>query len=166
VSAPTRHKQPVSVLVVVHSAACEILLLQRVSPAGFWQSVTGSLEPGETPFEAALRELGEETGLPCAPGQLVDWQHCNRFEIRPEWRSRYAPGVTHNTEHVFSLCLPATRPVRLAPDEHTAYLWLPPDAAAAKVFSWTNRDAILRLASAAPPGAPNRHGPGSGPAAP
>lgn len=165
-STPGPYKQPESVLVVVHSAAREFLLLQRVSPSGFWQSVTGSLEPGEAPREAALRELEEETGLACTPAQLVDWRHCNRFEIRPEWRSRYAPGVTHNTEHVFSLCLPAARPIRLAPDEHTAYVWLPSDAAAEKVFSWTNREAILRLARAPLPDAPNPYGGGGDAAAP
>ena len=155
-TAPVRFKLPVSVLVVVHTAAPEFLLLERISPAGFWQSVTGSLEPGETPREAALRELEEETGLADDCGQLVDWRHCNRFEIHPDWRGRYAPDVTHNTEHVFSLCLPAARPVRLAAAEHRAQAWLPPAAAAAKVFSWTNRDAILHLARAPVPGARRR----------
>ncbi len=138
-------KQPESVLVVVHTPTLGVLLLERVSPPGFWQSVTGSLEPGETPAEAALRELAEETGLTVDSGRLVDWGRTNRFEIRPEWRSRYAPGTTHNTEHVFSLCLPAPCPVRLAPDEHSDYVWLPQAAAAARAFSWTNREAIERL---------------------
>ena len=138
-------KTPVSVLVVLHTAALQILLLRRVSPPGFWQSVTGSLEAGETPAQAALREIHEETGVEPLPEQLLDWRRTNRFEIRPEWRSRYAPDVTHNIEHVFSMCIPEGHPIRLAPNEHDALMWLPRDAAAAKVFSWTNRDAILQL---------------------
>lgn len=139
------YKLPVSVLVVVHTAAFDILLLQRVSPPGFWQSITGSLEPGESPAEAALREIREETGIAARTSSLVDWRHRNCFAIRDEWRHRYAPDVSHNTEHVFSLCVPDGQPVTLAPDEHDAALWLSRDAAAAKAFSWTNRDAILQL---------------------
>lgn len=144
-TSPPHFKQPVSVLVVVHTAALQILLLERVSPPGFWQSVTGSLEPGETPAQAALREIAEETGVVAASGQLDDWQRCNRFEIRPEWRHRYAPTVTHNVEHVFSLQVADDQPIRLAADEHVALLWLPLEQAAEKVFSWTNRAAILQL---------------------
>ena len=138
-------KQPVSVLVVVHTRTLRFLLLERVSPPGFWQSVTGSLEAGETPAQAALREVAEETGIVVAPGQLDDWRRSNRFEIRPEWRHRYDPTVTHNVEHVFSLQVADDQAVRLAADEHRALLWLPLDQAAEKVFSWTNRDAILQL---------------------
>ncbi|MDT3670704.1 MAG: dihydroneopterin triphosphate diphosphatase [Aromatoleum sp.] len=138
-------KQPVSILVVVHTLTLRILLLERVSPPGFWQSVTGSLEAGETPAQAALREVAEETGIVVAPGQLDDWHRSNRFEIRPEWRHRYDPAVTHNVEHVFSLQVADDQAVRLAADEHRAMLWLPLDQAAEKVFSWTNRDAILQL---------------------
>lgn len=139
------YKQPVSVLVVVHTPTLDILLLERVSPTGFWQSVTGSLEAGETPADAALREIHEETGIEAGRDRLLDWHRSNRFAIRDEWRHRYAADVSHNTEHVFSLCVPEHQPVRLAPDEHDALLWLPREAAAAKVFSWTNRDAILQL---------------------
>ena len=139
------YKQPVSVLVVVHTAALQVLLLERIVPAGFWQSVTGSLEAGERALQAAVRELAEETGIDAATSDLLDWRRTNRFEIRPDWRARYAPGVTHNTEHVFSLCVGAPEPVRLAPAEHRAQLWLPYREAAAKASSWTNRDAILLL---------------------
>lgn len=142
---PGPYKQPVSVLVVVHTAALDVLLLERVVPAGFWQSVTGSLEPGETPLQAALRELAEETGIEAARDDLLDWRRTNRFEIRPDWRARYAPGVTHNTEHVFSLSLARPHSVKLAPTEHRAQLWLPYREAAARSSSWTNRDAILQL---------------------
>lgn len=141
----SRFKRPESVLVLVHTPALEILLLERTEPPGFWQSVTGSLEEDETPLQAACRELAEETGIQVAQDALTDWNRVNRFEIFTRWRHRYAPGVTHNTEHVFSLILPHPRRVRLTPDEHTAQVWLPADAAAAKVFSWTNRDAIIEL---------------------
>ncbi|HJV28316.1 MAG TPA: dihydroneopterin triphosphate diphosphatase [Aromatoleum sp.] len=144
--APT-FKQPVSVLVVIHTPSLQVLLLRRVRPSDFWQSVTGSLEPDETPRQAALREVGEETGIAAQAKQLVDWQRTYQFAIHAEWRARYAQDVTHNTEHVFSLCVPEGQPVRLAPDEHDALLWLPFDEAAARVFSWTNREAILELPS-------------------
>ncbi len=137
-------KRPESVLVVIHTPACEILLLERVHPRGFWQSVTGSLEAGERPFQAALREVAEETGMSIRPEQLRDWHHTNRFRILPEWRARYAPEVTHNTEHVFSLCVPAPFPARLSPDEHADQVWLPREQAIERASSWTNRAAILQ----------------------
>ena len=138
------YKRPESVLVVIHTADLQILLLERADAPGFWQSVTGSLEEGENLPEAAWREVAEETGL--TAGRMHDWQQQNVWEIYPRWRHRYAPGVTHNTEHVFSLELPHPQPVRLAPDEHLAYLWLPWREAAAQCFSWSNRDAITLLA--------------------
>ena len=139
------HKRPVSVLVVIHTADLQILLLERASHAGYWQSVTGSQEGSESLVETAVRELREETGIRVKPAALRDWQLINPFEIFAEWRHRYAPEVTHNTEHVFSLELPAIVPVSIAPDEHLAYQWLPWREAADKCFSWSNRDAILML---------------------
>jgi dihydroneopterin triphosphate diphosphatase len=138
-------KRPVSVLIVIHTPSLQVLLLRRVRPPDFWQSVTGSLERDEAPWQAALREIGEETGIAARHGQLLDWQRTYEFLIRDEWRARYAPDVTHNTEHVFSLCVPEGQPVRLAQDEHDALVWLPFEEAATRVFSWTNRDAILEL---------------------
>ena len=139
-------KLPVSVLVVVHTAALDILLLERAARPGFWQSVTGALDRAEEPLEAAARrELREETGIDAAAGRLEPWNIVNGFEIYAQWRHRYAAGVTHNTEHVFGLLLAQRLPVTLAPQEHTAFQWLPWRAAAALCFSWTNRDAILRL---------------------
>lgn len=144
------YKIPISVLVVIHTPRLEVLLLERVRPPGQWQSVTGSLEAGEVPLQAAVREVEEETGLRVAPGALHDWHHSNRFRIRGQWRPMYAPEVTHNTEHVFSLCVPDICPVRLAPGEHTAQQWLPYREAAELAFSWSNRDAILRLPEISP----------------
>jgi dATP pyrophosphohydrolase len=138
-------KQPLSVLVVVHTPTLDVLLLERASRPGFWQSVTGSREGGESLVETARREVQEETGIVADPGTLRNWHLSNRFEIFAEWRHRYAPGVTHNLEHVFSLCVPAGTAVTLAPAEHLDHRWLPWRDAAAQCFSWSNRDAILML---------------------
>ena len=144
-------KLPLSVLVVVHTADLEVLLLERAARPGFWQSVTGSLErAAEPPAEAALRELHEETGIEARPDDLRRWNLAYTFEIHAQWRQRFAPGTTHNTEHVFSVELPGRVSVRLSPSEHRASLWLPWSEAAAKCFSWSNRDAIGILGQCAP----------------
>lgn len=137
-------KRPVSVLVVLHDGCGRVLLLERADRTGFWQSVTGSLEAGETPAQTALREVAEETGIVLDTAALCDWQHSTVYEIYPHWRHRYPPGVTENTEHTFSARIDPATPIRLA--EHTAYCWLDTAAAAEKVFSPSNREAILQLA--------------------
>lgn len=139
------HKIPVSALVLIHTQDLQVLLLERADKPGYWQSVTGSIEAGETPREAAIREVKEETGLDALAYDFSDWQTSNVYEIYPHWRHRYAPGVTENTEHLFGLCLPAPLAVTLAPDEHTRYQWVDWRDAAQKVFSWTNVDALKRL---------------------
>jgi dATP pyrophosphohydrolase len=136
-------KRPESVLVVVYTRALECLLLERVRPAGFWQSVTGSLRWSETAAECAAREVREETGLD--PAGLRDAHVQNTFPILPEWRTRYGDGVDSNLEHLWYLELPAKRAVTLAPNEHVGHAWLPIDAAIRKVASWTNREALERL---------------------
>ncbi len=141
----TAYKIPVSVLVVIHTPELRVLLLERADRPGFWQSVTGSQDAGETLPQTAQREVAEETGLDASRFELVDWRKQNQYEIYRRWRSRYAPGVTHNTEHVFSLRLPQALPVTLAAGEHLQYAWLPWRDAADKVFSWSNADAIREL---------------------
>ncbi len=146
----TAPKRPVSVLVVIHTPDLQILLLERAAHPGYWQSVTGSQEGDETLRDTARREVQEETGLTFPDAALRDWQQTNVYEIFPEWRHRYAPGVTHNTEHVFSLEIPAPCAIQLAPNEHSNYGWLPWQDAAPRCFSWSNRDAILALAEGRP----------------
>jgi dihydroneopterin triphosphate diphosphatase len=140
-------KIPLSVLVVIHTRALEVLLLERAARPGFWQSVTGSLDRADEPLEeAARRELREETGIEAGERALRRWPLAYTFEIFEQWRQRFLPGTIYNTEQVFSLELPARLPVRIAPEEHTAALWLPWREAAEKCFSWSNRDAILMIA--------------------
>lgn len=142
------HKIPQSVLVVIHTPALEVLLIERADAAGFWQSVTGSKDTlTESWFDTAVREVHEETGLDAlAPRHtLTDWALENVYEIYPGWRHRYAPGVTHNTEHLLGLCIPAPLNVTLAPREHTAQVWLPYREAADRCFSPSNAEAILLL---------------------
>jgi dihydroneopterin triphosphate diphosphatase len=138
-------KIPVSTLVVIHTHALEVLLLERADHPGFWQSVTGSQDGGESLRDTAIREVFEETGIDATRHALEDWNLQNVYEIYPVWRHRYAPGVTHNTEHVFGLRVPERVPVRLEPREHVASAWLPWQEAAALVFSWSNRKAIQML---------------------
>jgi len=140
------YKIPVSTLTVVHTPDLRVLLIERADAPGYWQSVTGSQEPGESLAATAARELREETGIDAERyGGVRDWQVSNVYEIYARWRHRYAQGITHNTEHVFGLEVPEPIAVVLEPREHRAYAWLPYAEAAAKCFSWSNRDAILRL---------------------
>lgn len=141
----TPYKVPVSVLVVIHTPDRQVLLLDRADHPGYWQSVTGSQNPGETLRETAIREVAEETGLDATQFELSDWNRQHVYEIYAQWRHRYAPGVTHNTEHVFGLRLPGPLPIRVAEREHLAYLWLPWQEAANKCFSPSNAQAIHGL---------------------
>jgi dihydroneopterin triphosphate diphosphatase len=139
-------KIPLSVLVVIHTPDLQVLLLERADKEGYWQSVTGSLDlEDELPEAAAAREVAEETGIDARRFRLSNWSVENRFEIYA-WRlAQYAPGITHNTEYTFGLCVPSPCEVTLAPREHVRYAWLPYREAAGKCFSYTNRDAILML---------------------
>ena len=149
-SQPT-HKIPESVLVVIHSADLQVLLIERADRLGFWQSVTGSKDFPDEPGEAAaIREVAEETGIVVGSqtvplAHLQDWGMRNVYEIYPVWRHRYAPGVTHNTEQVFGLQVPRDVVITLAPREHVRFEWLPWREAADRCFSPSNAEAVLQL---------------------
>jgi dATP pyrophosphohydrolase len=145
------HKIPESVLVVIHTPALEVLLIERADKPGYWQSVTGSKDALDEPLEqTCIREVAEETGIVVGSASvprtaLADWGLSNVYEIYPVWRHRYAPGVTHNTEHVFGLTVPTATVPRLDPREHLAYVWLPWREAADRCFSPSNAEAVLML---------------------
>jgi dihydroneopterin triphosphate diphosphatase len=139
-------KIPESVLVVIHTADAQVLLLERADHPGFWQSVTGSKDAiDELERDTCVREVQEETGLDAGQFLLTDWQQQNRYEIYPHWRHRYPEGVTHNTEYVFGLEVPNPVAIQIAPREHLQYVWLPWDQAAERCFSWSNAQAIRLL---------------------
>ena len=144
-------KIPISVLVVIYKSNRDVLLIERADRAGFWQSVTGSLDAVDEDLSfAAAREVFEETGIAVdqLPKDALQNIHQQiEYEIYPEWRFRYAPGVTRNTEHWFALEVPDNIPITLAPREHVAYEWLPYEEAAKKCFSRSNGEAILKLFS-------------------
>ena len=141
----TIYKTPISALVLIHTADLQVLIMERTDKAGFWQSVTGSVEGNETPLQTAIREVFEETGLDATRYNLQDWHASNVYEIYPHWRHRYAPDVVENTEHLFGLELPTPLVIKLSADEHVRYEWVDWREAATRVFSWTNIDALKKL---------------------
>jgi dATP pyrophosphohydrolase len=132
--------------VVIHTPQRDVLLIERTDHPGFWQSVTGSKDfPSESLLDAAVREVCEETGIRADTSRFRDWAVSNVYDIYPAWQHRYAPGITRNTEHVFSLCVPSQTPITLSPTEHTAFQWLPYRTAAYVCYSPSNAEAILML---------------------
>ena len=139
-------KKPISSLVLIYTEDFKVLLMERADKKAFWQSVTGSLEGNETPKETAAREVFEETGINTNQYRLEDWHLSHVYEIYAHWRFRYAPDITHNTEHIFGLKVPSVIPIQLSEHEHVQYLWVDWKEAMDKVFSWTNVEAIKKLA--------------------
>lgn len=138
-----KYKRPISVLVVIYAKETKrVLMLKRRDDPDFWQSVTGSLEEGETPFQTALREVQEEVGIDII-NENLELMDCHRsivYEIFAHFRHRYAPEVTHSQEHWFVLALPAEREIELT--EHTQYQWLDAPRAAQLTKSASNQQAI------------------------
>lgn len=137
-------RRPVSVLVVVYTDNAEILLLKRRQPLQFWQSVTGSLEAGESPFAAAQREMAEETGL-LNEGILTNAGITREFTIDPRWRDRYAADITENTEHEWHYQIRSAVDISICAEEHSAFRWFTIDEAIESVWSWTNKAALQSL---------------------
>ncbi|MFT4942117.1 MAG: dATP pyrophosphohydrolase [Paraglaciecola sp.] len=139
----TEYRIPQSALTVVYNRAGQVLVMQRNDDPEFWQSVTGTLELGEKPIETALREVLEETSIDITRSayQLIDCQKINTYDIRDRWKHRYPPGTPYNTEHVFAVEVANDQGISLT--EHSAYLWLDKTSAIKKVWSDTNREAIL-----------------------
>lgn len=144
------YKTPESVLVVIYTPELDVLLLERADHPGWWQSVTGSMEQGESVQQTAIREIMEETGLDTSRYPLQDLGYSNRYEIYDCFRHRYAPGVTHNTEHVFGLVVPRQTHITLAPREHLRYIWVSAQEAVEKCFSPSNQAAINFLLKGRP----------------
>lgn len=142
----TEYRRPISILVVVYTDDGFALLLRRAKPFDFWQSITGSLKNGESHADAAARELTEETGLTKNEGILAYSGVSRQFAIDPRWRDRFAPGVVENIEFEWRYRLPARTEIALTATEHSAYCWLSLGEAVARVWSWTNRDALKDLA--------------------
>tara|TARA_B110000238_G_scaffold193138_1_gene229226 strand:- start:109 stop:567 length:459 start_codon:yes stop_codon:yes gene_type:complete len=141
----TNYKIPISSLILIYTKQLDILLLSRCDKKNFWQSVTGSIEQNESPFETAKREVFEETGIICDNYHLEDWNLNHRYKIFSHWQSRYAPGIHYNTEHIFGLELPNKVEITIAPKEHNDFKWVSLDVAKELVFSWTNVKALEKL---------------------
>lgn len=105
----------------------EVLVLRRSARGrnpGSWETVHGTIEPGETPVQASLRELREETGL--APERFYNLSRIEGF-------------YQHRTDELaiipaFAAVVPAGAAPRLS-EEHDAFVWLAPDEATRR-FAW------------------------------
>lgn len=105
----------------------EVLVLRRSARGrnpGSWETVHGTIEPGETPVQASLRELREETGL--APERFYNLSRIEGF-------------YQHRTDELaiipaFAAVVAAGAAPRLS-EEHDAFVWLAPDEATRR-FAW------------------------------
>ncbi|OCG04658.1 dihydroneopterin triphosphate diphosphatase [Gilliamella sp. wkB112] len=139
-------KKPESVLVVIYcQTTMRCLMLQRIDDPNFWQSVTGSMEDNERPYDTAVREIFEETGIDIIKQDLtlLDAKHTVEFDIFPQFQHRYAPGIKVNKEHWFYLPLLSEMTPVLT--EHLAYQWLSISDAINLTLSPNNGEAIGKI---------------------
>ncbi|AVI98974.1 dATP pyrophosphohydrolase [Haemophilus influenzae] len=140
-----QYKNNQSVLVVIYAKNTNrVLMLQRQDDPDFWQSVTGTIESGETPKKTAIRELWEEVRLEISENStaLFDCNESIEFEIFPHFRYKYAPNITHCKEHLF-LC-EAEKEFIPVLSEHLAYQWVSPEQAIQMTKSSNNAEAIRK----------------------
>ena len=133
-----------TVSVVPVGADGRVLLLRRsAARGGFWQPVTGRIEPGEEPEAAARRELCEETGAD-VPVRPLGYQH--GFGVDPGLVRGRADGLTVAEETAFAARLPAGFACRIS-DEHAEHAWCT-SAEAMQRLRYAGLRRAVRLAAA------------------
>ena len=139
-----KYKNPNSILLIIFTTKFKVLLLKKNSKRDLWQSVTGSMELGENPYDTALRELQEETGINKQRSDLIFDDLSHKFMIYSEWIDRYKESTYSNKEYIFSLKLNDEVSVKLS-KEHSSYKWVDLNEAIHLVFSWTNKAALKAI---------------------
>jgi dATP pyrophosphohydrolase len=139
-----KYKNPNSILLIIFTTKFKVLLLKKNSKRDLWQSVTGSMELGENPYDTALRELQEETGINKQKSDLIFDDLSHKFMIYSEWIDRYEESTYSNKEYIFSLKLNDEVSVKLS-REHSSYKWVDLNDAIHLVFSWTNKAALKAI---------------------
>ena len=139
-----KYKNPNSILLIIFTTKFKVLLLKKNSKRDLWQSVTGSMELGENPYDTALRELQEETGINKQKSDLIFDDLSHKFMIYSEWIDRYKESTYSNKEYIFSLKLNDEVSVKLS-GEHSSYKWVDLNDAIHLVFSWTNKAALKAI---------------------
>ena len=139
-----KYKNPNSILLIIFTTKFKVLLLKKNSKRDLWQSVTGSMELGENPYDTALRELQEETGINKQKSDLIFDDLSHKFMIYSEWIDRYEESTYSNKEYIFGLKLNNEVSVKLS-REHSSYKWVDLNDAIHLVFSWTNKAALKAI---------------------
>lgn len=142
----SKKKQPFQVQVYLYRESKDgkplfLMLKRRPDIGGFWQGITGSIEPGESSDSAALREIREETGMELRQVRKLQFEHT--FLLEEKWRHKYDPGVTEIREFAF-LGEASTDKVTIC-DEHTEFQWAPYEVAL-QMLVWPGNKSALEEA--------------------
>jgi len=125
--------------VLVHDDDRVLLLHRRPERGNFWQPITGGIEDGESPAEAARREVLEETGNRGEPEAMGITQS---FMIESQYLSSRYPSPIIASEVGFAASIDSRLPIRMDPDEHDEYGWFT-FAEAYERIRWTDdREAL------------------------